>query len=437
MVDANLPIESRERPLRYLFLDLNSYFASVEQNERPELRGKPVAVAPVATDSTCVIAASYEAKKYGVKCGTNVGEARVMCPGIEILQARPPVYVGYHRKILKVAESLLPIEQVCSIDEMRFRLLGNERTPTNSAKLAKELKRRIHEAVGPCMTSSIGVAPNSFLAKAATDMMKPDGLVVIEAQDLPDRLYSLKLTDFAGINYRMKVRLNAAGIFTTEQMCAASRHDLLVAFGGIMGERWWYMLRGYDISLDIRTNQTLGHSHVLAPDLRNDEGCRGVMLRLIGKAAARLRANSLWAGGMSIGVSGIEKGWHTHRRIAPTQDTIRFNEHFQEMWEERDFRMPRGVGVTFDNLRPAEEVTPSLFEPSNERALLNRAVDNLNQKYGKHSVFLGNITHTRHTADEKIAFNKTWLFSEGKGDNEWGDSDEWVDTFRGLNLSHA
>src|SRR5947209_20498666 len=100
MVDDTLPFMLRdERPLRVLFLDLNAYFASVEQQERPELRGRPIAVVPVMADTSFVIAASYEAKKFGVKTGTQIGEAKVMCPEIELVDARPPVYVAYHNRI--------------------------------------------------------------------------------------------------------------------------------------------------------------------------------------------------------------------------------------------------------------------------------------------------------------------------------------------------
>src|SRR5580698_9032787 len=117
MVDVFLPISNTDRNLRYLFLDFNSYYASVEQQERPELRGKPVAVVPVMTDTTSCIAASYEAKRFGIRCGTNVGEARARCPELEVVAARSRVYVAYHEKAKQVAERVLPIDEVHSIDE--------------------------------------------------------------------------------------------------------------------------------------------------------------------------------------------------------------------------------------------------------------------------------------------------------------------------------
>ncbi len=265
MVDTALPIERRERLLRYLFLDLNSYFASVEQQENPELRGRPVAVVPVEADTSFIIAASYEAKAFGVKTGTMIRDAKAMCPGIRLIKGNHSLYSAYHGRVLEAVETVLPIEEVCSIDEMRFRLLGEERTPAIAMELAIRIKKAIRERVGEAMSCSVGIAPNPFLSKVATELQKPDGLVVLQHSDLPGRLHSLKLTDFPGINKRMAARLNGAGIFTTEQMCAADKFEMLQAFGSIIGERWWYALRGFDLTPEVHDRKSLGHSHVLAP----------------------------------------------------------------------------------------------------------------------------------------------------------------------------
>jgi DNA polymerase-4 len=194
--------------LRYLFLDLNSYFASVEQQEYPELRGKPVAVVPVEADTSFVIAASYEAKKFGVKTLTQIGEAKRLCPELICVMGHHSMYAAYHKRVIEVAETVLPVDEVCSIDEMRFKLLKTESPPDIARGLALKIKAAIREQIGECMTSSIGIAPNSFLAKVGTELQKPDGLVVIEAKDLPDVLHRLDLTGFPGINKRIEVRLN-------------------------------------------------------------------------------------------------------------------------------------------------------------------------------------------------------------------------------------
>ena len=426
MVDENLPIlPAGDRRLRYLFLDLNSYFASVEQQEHPEFRSKPLAVVPVMADTSFVIAASYEAKRCGIRTGTQIGEAKNLCPDLILTKGNHPMYGAYHDRVIEAVEEVLPIEQVCSIDEMRFKLLGEEREPERARELAMEIKAIIRERVGQCMTCSVGVAPNPFLSKIGTELQKPDGLVIIQAHELPEKLHSLKLTDFTGINKRMQVRLNSAGIFTSGQLCAASKQELHHAFGGIIGDRWWYLLRGYDLPGEATKQRTLGHSHVLAPNLRTDQGPREVMLRLLQKASARLRQEELFAGGMVIAVKGFEKSWKAVIPLSGTQDTVRLNAEFLKAWETRDYKKPRMAAITFYDLRKPEAVTPSLFDEENDRSELNHAVDDLNQKFGKNTIYLAGMKSAKDAAEERIAFNKTWLFKEGKDDNVW------VDTFRG------
>lgn len=427
MVDNNLPI--RTLPLRSMFLDLNSYFASVEQQLDPKLRGKPVAVVPTMTDSTSCIAASYEAKKYGIKCGTNVGDAKRRCPDIILITGNHPAYVHYHEKVKEAAETVLPIDKVCSIDEMRFCLLATEGVPEVARDLATKMKKALHDQVGECITASIGVAPNHFLAKLATDMMKPDGLVILQHHDLPERLFDLNLTDFCGINHRTKIRLNAAGIFTGKDLVLASERELRLAFGGVVGERFYHRLRGEATNEDFQSDKSLSHSHVLPPDLRTDQGCRDVLLRLLHKASARLRANGLWATSMSVYVKGMARSWHEATSLAPTQDSVTMTNYFLEMWEHRSFERPLQVGVVFTGLLKPEQVTPSLFDPTVERSAFNAAVDNVNKRFGKHKVFLAGLDKAKHTADEKIAFQKVSLFQEGKDDNVFPEA--WPDTFRG------
>lgn len=412
-----------------LFLDLNSYFASCEQQESPELRGKPVVVAPVDADTTVAIAASYEAKRFGIKTGTQIGEAKRLCPELLVVPARPALYVHFHALVQRVVETVLPIDKVCSIDEMRFRLIGAEREPGKARDLALQMKRALREQAGECLTCSVGVAPNAFLAKLATEMQKPDGLVVLQKDDLPSRLLDLKLTDFTGINVKMKARLNAAGLFSVQDLYDATILELRRAFGSVVGERWWYLLRGYEMELPENEQKSLGHSHVLSPADRTDQGCREVLLRLIQKATARLRANQLCAKSINFHVHGMQKSWQAHVRLDATNDTITVNDEFLRVWSGRDFERPLRVGLTFADLVPSGGVTPSLFDGAAQRGQLNTAVDLVNQKFGKNSIYLAGMQGAKDAASEKIAFNKTWLFSEGKDDNVW------PDTFRGMPLT--
>ena len=140
----------------WLFLDMNAYFASVEQQLQPELRGRPVAVVPVMTDRTCCIAASYEARPYGVRTGTNVGEARRRCPQLRIVEAGHERYIRVHNQIVAAVETVLPVEKVCSIDEMVCKLSLHQRGVADAVEVGKAVKAAIADQVGQHLRCSVG-----------------------------------------------------------------------------------------------------------------------------------------------------------------------------------------------------------------------------------------------------------------------------------------
>jgi DNA polymerase IV len=208
--------------LRALIIDYNGFFASCEQQERPELRTRPVAVVPVMAESTCVIACSYDAKARGIKVGTPVSEARRLCPGITIVESRPEIYIRYHEKLIAAVESCLPVTEVWSIDEVWCTLPPDWQNRRDALATARKIKDAIRRIAGDCLTCSIGIAPNAWLAKIASDLEKPDGLTVIESEELPQRLFPLDLRDLPGVGRNMDTRLRTAGIDTLEKLCAAS-----------------------------------------------------------------------------------------------------------------------------------------------------------------------------------------------------------------------
>src|SRR5436305_3903370 len=172
--------------VNWLFLDMNSYFASVEQQVQRHLRRKPTAVVTVDADSTVCIAASYEAKACGVSTGTALGEARKKCPDLNVVVARHEIYVEYHDKIkTAVEQNCLHVSKIVSIDEMECRLGGRDRQISNAQELARQVKQAIY-SVGEMLHCSVGLAPNRFLAKVASNMKKPDGLITLTANQLPE-----------------------------------------------------------------------------------------------------------------------------------------------------------------------------------------------------------------------------------------------------------
>ncbi|MDR1304239.1 MAG: hypothetical protein LBK76_03350 [Verrucomicrobiales bacterium] len=396
--------------LRVLFVDFNSYFASVEQQLRPELRGKPVAVVPVRTDTTCCIAASYEAKAFGVKTGTNVGEARRRCPGLRIVEARHGHYVRFHNTLVELVDSLLPVEQVLSIDEMAGMLLPKFRAPEAARALAVRIKREIAARVGECLQCSIGIAPNVFLAKTASDMQKPDGLVVIEERDLPQCLYGLELRDLSGIGPRMEQRLRSRGINSVPELCALDRREMRGAWGSIEGERYFEALRGAVLPERETQHRSISQSHVLAPNLRNDRDAYAVLSRLLQKATRRLRHEEMLCGELivSIKYSGGQK-WGEALTMQETDDTLELLRALEQLWRRRP-RMGDGplyVGLVLARLVCRGNYTPQLFQaPVRRQESLNRALDTLNERFGRQAVYFGSAHEALDSAPMRIAFNR-------------------------------
>lgn len=406
-------------PLKWLYLDLNSYFASVEQQLEPSYRGKPVAVVPVMSDSTCAIAASYEAKALGIKTGTRIWEAKELCPEIILAPARHDAYVEYHHKILKEIDNHLPITQICSIDEVACKLMDNEAPPEVALKIAKKMKKGIADNVGEYLRSSIGIAPNKYLAKVATELEKPNGLVVLNSDDIEERLSTLKLRDLPGIGYNMEMRLRMAGIGDVASLFKYSPKQMRRIWHSVWGEKMWYMLRGFDIP-DVETNRSsVGHSHVLAPDLRDPAKTIHVAMRLTVKAATRLRRLQYHARSFSLSVRLEDGGWWgMEGKCVPAQDNIMFLKMLEQMWammrrETKSARLKK-VSVTMYNLVEDSTIQNGLFDylsgetKQRSRALsLSRAMDKLNGKFGRDTVSIGMLPEQgRSFSGTKIAFTR-------------------------------
>ncbi len=391
-------------PLRSLFIDFDAYFASVEQQLRPELRARPVAVVPVMAETTCCIAASYEAKRFGVKTGTRVAEARRLCPALELVHARHECYVDYHHRLVTAVESCIPVEMVASIDEMACALTGSWCAPERALEVAREVKRAVRD-VGEVLGCSIGIAPNRFIAKLASKMDKPDGLKIIRSEDLPEALYALELAEVTGIGRRMLARLERAGIASVEALCAASETELRCIWGGIGGVQMYAALRGAPVSAQVSERASIGHSHVLPPDMRGETEALAVLHRLLQKAAWRLRSSDYSAGGLTLTLrytDGIHR--HGERRFAPSRDTLIFGHALKELWREREAAHAPllGVGVTLVRLTQAAQ--GALFEETHRHERLNLAVDRLNERFGAHAVYFGGAHRALDAAPMRIAF---------------------------------
>jgi DNA polymerase-4 len=411
--------------VNWLFLDMNSYFASVEQQVQPRLRGKPTAVVTVDADSTVCIAASYEAKAFGVSTGTALGEARTKCPDLNVVVARHEIYVDYHKRIIQAVEqNCLHVSKIISIDEMECRLGGRDKQISNAQELARQVKQAIY-SVGEMLHCSVGLAPNRFLAKIASNLQKPDGLVTLTLSQLPEVLYSLTPRALPGIGHNMEQRLLKQGIQTMEQLWQLDIDQMTRLWGGVLGTRFWLKLRGVDF--DERESQTssISHQHVLPPDLRSREQACAVGKKLLHKAAVRLRQAKLWTSGMVIYVlfskdksskAGDSKGywmhhdrpvWEASLRFPSCQDTMTLVNIFQEAWRDCPKRRPVMVSVALVDLLPENMRNMTLFDEMYGGEKFDRlaeAMDRINAKYGSTTLYLGGIHDVRTAAPPRIAF---------------------------------
>jgi len=412
-----------QAPLRWLFLDLNSYFASVEQQLQPRLRGRPVVVAPVDTDTTSAIAASYEAKAYGIRTGTPIWEAKRRCPDLVVTPARHEHYVAFHDRIVAEVDRHIPVTKVWSIDEVACRLLDNENDPAIVRDLARRIKAGIAMNVGAYLKCSIGVAPTRLVAKIACDMQKPDGLTVVEAHELPQRLFALKLTDIPGIGAKMERRLAAKGVLSIADLVARGPKRAGEAWGAVNGDRLWWSLSGHEVP-DIRTvHRSVGHSQVLGPRHRDVASARLVARRLCLKAASRLRRMGHAARTLQLHArleSGGKFGAQQH--LPASQDSFGFLDVLALLWPRleaaaaADGGRIRMVAVTLADIAAVSAAQGGLFDRDDidhaiaregRRLRLSQAMDKANARFGKNAVTLGPLAGGR--ADHvgaKIAFNR-------------------------------
>ena len=418
----------------FLHIDLNSFFASVEQQLHPEYRGKPVGVCGTMADTGALIAASYEAKALGIKTLTKVGEAKKICPEIILVDGSHSVYADYSHRIAAAVERCCPVAHTPSIDEMVCELMGRERDPPAARQIALEIKQAIRDDVGETLRCSIGMAPNRYLAKIASDMQKPDGLIGLLPSQLPRALAHLDLRDLPGVGARTEARLHRKGIGTMEQLLALDRPGMHALWDSVWGDRLFHWLRGAEtgddgapISGDLQ--KSLGHSHVLGPEFRSDEGAWSVAHKLLHKAAMRLRMEHFYTGRLAVTVkyaltreqtvrtkhkqhsSGIQHtGWGMEARFAECQDTLSLLDVLRKTWARRprgaEYERPFFIGVTLRELTPEGEHQETLFGDQDNRGQLSATMDKLNLKYGHTTLHFAGMLPARETAPTRIAFTQ-------------------------------
>lgn len=395
--------------LRSLYIDLNSFFASCEQQDNPELRGLPLAVVPVLADTTFVIAASYEAKAYGVKTGVRVGDARRMCPGLRLVRANHGPYVKYHHAVIAAVDTVLPVRAVCSIDEIACELTGSQRNPERATELALKVKDAIATRVGASLRCSIGVSTNFLLAKMACDMMKPDGLTLLPSAIQRERLSALKLQDVPGIGRKMEARLQAKGVVTMAQLLAKSEQECRMLWGSLVGARYHRLLRGdwIDLGDGPEEAKSIGHEHVLPPAERNFQDALMVAHKLLSKAMTRVRHGGFMTKLLTLSIRYLDGSKFTRSaRVEETQDTSALLKRLNGLYatSPRD-RRPIKIGVVLGDFVSENQHQLSFFGDERRHEAF-KAVDAINEKFGRDTIYVGSLHDRRSSAPTRIAFSR-------------------------------
>ena len=396
-----------------LYVDFDGFFASCEEQADPRLFGHPVGVIPFRdARNSCVIAANSKAKRFGVKTGIAIAEARRLCPRIALVPQRPDLYVRTQQRIVVAVLSVLPIDVICSIDEFAAVLEDRDCPEV----IAGRIKQCVREAVGKHITCSIGCAPNRWLAKIAADLNKPDGLTVLNPRDLPDRLLNLGLEELPGVGRRMRARLERAGLSTVRDLWNSDPDRLRAAWGNVAGARFWYALHGYAMEPPWTQRGSIGHGRVLPPEQRNAGAARGLARQLVVKAARRLRREGFLAQRLTLSADCLDAPcWTASTAIAQANDDLACLGALAVLWTELAAARPHAVlfriSVSFDRFMPLGEVQIELpfGEPEtwrNKARNLSTAVDAINGRYGRTVIGYGQCGDPGGYTGAKIAYGR-------------------------------
>lgn len=399
------------RPL-IMHIDLNSCFATVEQQARPMLRGRPVAIVNRRTEHTMIVTASYEAKALGVGLGMKVREAKKLAPDLVALESDPPKYRFVYHKLMDIMNDYSAHVRMKSIDEgvIDFTESPEVMQGRDLVDIGMEIKQRLRDEVGSAMRCNVGIAANRFLAKTAASLHKPDGLDVISHANLRQVLSTLALTDLTGIARRNEERLNAVGIYTPLEFLDADETTLhKVVFKSIVGQEWHQRLRGWEVDKRDFPLRTAGRQYVLeSNDLSRPEILKRLH-HLSESVGHKVRSQGKVARGVFVYAKSYDKGyWHArHMAAMPFFSDQAIYRQACRLFERAPERI-KEIGVTCYELSDNEDTQLTLFgdELAQERAVVD-AVDEINQRYGSRVIHSADTLGTDTHVKQKIPFGST------------------------------
>ena len=405
---------NKDKPL-IMHIDLNSAFATTEQQAHPSLRGKPMGVTNRISKECCVIAASYEAKALGIKVGMRRSEAMAICPKFILLETDPPKYNAVYKKLIKIMHDYSPNIKMKSIDEGIIDFHGMETVLSGRSltDIGYEIKQRVKQDIGEWMRINIGIGPNRFLAKQAAGWHKPDGLDVLDYHNLVDYYQEVRLTDLSGIARRNEARLNAYGIMTALDFLNASEFTLKKqVFRGITGLYWYQRLRGIEID-DYETKLGMvGRQWVVKDPSAKDSYLLPCLSFLCETTGAKLRYRQVEARGICAWAGYVNgESWQAKHMYKTTcysnQDIYK---RALELFNSRLRGDIKIIGIYCYGLETSSRNQVNLFEDINKKQWLTKAMDEINDFYGSFTVYSAGSLEGKKLIKQKIPFGGTEYF---------------------------
>jgi len=379
--------------MRTIFhIDMDSYFATCEQQANPFLRGKPIAVSGHPSRRTVVAAASVEAKRFGVKSAMSIQEAKRLCPNLYFVLGDPEKYVHLTKKIINIFLSYTNLVEVVSIDEAFMDATDIQKRHGGAIKIAKEIKKRLKQEIGDWMQCSIGIAPNKTIAKLCSGLKKPNGLVVITEKEIPFLLKKIELTDLWGIGTKTKQRLALMNIHTTTDLQKTPLSALIKVFGEV-GFHLHQMSLGKDDSpvhsyYEEEQEKSMGHQYTLLKDTLSKDYLKHVLFNLSERVGRRLRKARLSGRVINITIRHSDFKTFTRQKVFSfyTNDGYQIYEMALKIFNKLSLKQPvRLIGVSVSQLtKHAQQALPLACSRKQKNILT--AMDEVNNRYGEFTI---------------------------------------------------
>jgi len=373
---------------RILHVDMDAFYAAVEVLDDPSLKGKPIIIGSPEGRSV-VSSASYEARRFGVRSAMPVSQALRLCPHATVVAPHFDRYLALSQQVMEIFHSITPLVEPLSIDEAFLDVQGARRLWGSPGEIGRLLRGRVLDETG--LTCSVGVAATKHVAKMASTISKPDGMLIVRAADTQAFLAARPVSALWGVGPKATVALETRGIRTVADVLATPRGVLDRALGPAMGERVWHLARGHD-AREVQTERiekSVGHEETFRDDVADPAVLRTELRRLADRVGARLRSNGWEAATIALKLRFADFSTLSRSQTLPDPTAVgqRIGDAAWDLFHQIDLRMPvRLIGVRAENLRPAGGSPLALWDDDEDWRRVEEALDGARERFGRAAV---------------------------------------------------